>query len=79
MAYDTRDAKRLRRMAKMCLDCGCRRQLLVFLCRITATDLMRLKARMEDIIEPKDDQVLFVRLCGACAVDIEAGDADPSA
>jgi CRISPR-associated protein Cas2 len=44
----------------------------VFLCRITATDLVRLKARLQDIIEPKEDQVLFIRLCGACAVDIEA-------
>ena len=27
---------------------------------------------MEDIIEPKEDQILFIRLCAACAVDIEA-------
>jgi CRISPR-associated protein Cas2 len=72
VAYDIRDPKRLRRVAKTCLDFGCRRQLSVFLCRITATDLVRLKARLEDIIEPKEDQVLFIRLCGACAVDFEA-------
>lgn len=72
VAYDIRDPKRLRRVAKACLDFGCRRQSPVFLCRITATDLVRLKARMEDIIEPKEDQILFIRLCGACAVDIEA-------
>jgi CRISPR/Cas system-associated endoribonuclease Cas2 len=46
--------------------------LLVFLCHITATDLVRLNARLEDIIEPKEDQILFIRLCGPCAVDIEA-------
>jgi CRISPR-associated protein Cas2 len=72
VAYDIRDPRRLRRVAKTCLDFGCRRQLSVFLCRITATDLVRLKARLEDIIEPKEDQVLFIRLCGACAVDIKA-------
>ena len=44
----------------------------VFLCRLTAFDLVRLKARLEDIIEPKKDQVLFIRLCDACAVEIEA-------
>ena len=72
VAHDIRDPKQLRRVAKTCLDFGGRRQFSVFLCRITATDLVRLKARLEDIIEPKEDQVLFMRLCGACAVDIEA-------
>jgi CRISPR-associated protein Cas2 len=59
-------------VAKACEDFGCRRQLSVFLCRISATDLVRLKARLEDIIEPKVDQVLFIRLCAMCAADIEA-------
>jgi CRISPR-associated protein Cas2 len=72
VAYNIRDLKRLRRVAKTCLDFGCRRQLSLFLCRITATDLVRLKTRLENIIEPKEDQVLFIRLCGACAVYIEA-------
>jgi CRISPR-associated protein Cas2 len=43
VAYDIRDPRRLRRVAKTCLDFGCRRQLSVFLCRITATDLVRLQ------------------------------------
>ena len=72
VTYDIRHPKRLRRVAKACEDFGCRRQLSVFLCRISPTDLVRLKARLEDIIEPKEDQVLFIRLCSACAVDIEA-------
>ena len=72
VTYDIRHPKRLRRVAKACEDFGCRWQLSVFLCRISATDLVRLKARLEDIIEPKEDQVLFIRLCSACAVDIEA-------
>ena len=72
VTYDIRHPKRLRRVAKTCEDFGCRRQLSVFLCRISPTALVRLKARLEDIIEPKEDQVLFIRLCGACAVEIEA-------
>ena len=72
VTYDIRHPKRLRRVAKTCEDFGCRRQLSVFLCRISPTDLVRLKARLEEIIEPKEDQVLFIRLCGGCAVDIEA-------
>ena len=53
VAYDIRDPKRLRRVAKTCEDFGCRRQLSIFLCRISAVDLVRLKARLEDIIDPQ--------------------------
>jgi CRISPR-associated protein Cas2 len=72
VAYDIRDPKRLRRVARTCEDFGCRRQLSIFLCRISAVDLVRLKARLEDIIDHKQDQVIFIRLCASCAVDIEA-------
>lgn len=33
---------------------------------------MRLEACLQNIIEPQEDQVLFIRLCGACAIGIEA-------
>lgn len=72
VAYDIRDPKRLRRVAKTCEDFGCRRQLSIFLCRISAVNLVRLKARLEGIIDPQHDQVIFIRLCAACAADIEA-------
>jgi CRISPR/Cas system-associated endoribonuclease Cas2 len=32
---------------------------------------VRLEARLQDIIESKGNQVLFIRLCGLCAADIE--------
>ena len=72
VTYDIRHPKRLRRVSKACEDFGCRRQLSVFLCRISAADLVRLKARLEEIIEPKEDQVIFIRLCAMCAAEIEA-------
>ena len=71
VAYDIRHPKRLRRVAKTCQDFGCRRQLSIFLCRISALDLVRLKARLEGIIDPMEDQVIFIRLCAACAVEVE--------
>ena len=37
VTYDIRNPKRLRRVAKTCEDFGCRRQLSIFLCRISAT------------------------------------------
>ena len=72
VTYDIRHPKRLRRVAKACEDFGCRRQLSVFLCRISAADLVRLKARLEEIIDLQEDQVIFIRLCAMCAVAIEA-------
>jgi CRISPR-associated endonuclease Cas2 len=44
----------------------------VFLCRLTAADLVRLKSRLYDIIELHEDQVLFIPLCNRCAEGIEA-------
>jgi CRISPR-associated protein Cas2 len=72
VAYDICNPKRLRRVARTCQDFGCRRQLSIFLCRISALDLVRLKARLEEIIDPKQDQIIFIRLCANCAVEIEA-------
>jgi CRISPR-associated protein Cas2 len=72
VAYDIRHPKRLRRVAKTCEDFGCRRQLSVFLCRISAADRVRLKARLEEIIDPEEDQVIFIRLCAMCAIEIKA-------
>jgi CRISPR-associated protein Cas2 len=72
VAYDICNPKRLRRVARTCQDFGCRRQLSIFLCRISALDLVRLKARLEEIIDPKQDQVIFIRLCANCAVEIDA-------
>jgi len=72
VAYDICDAKRLRKVAKACEDFGFRRQYSVFLCRLTATDLVRLKSRLYDIINLEKDQVLFIPLCNRCAEGIEA-------
>jgi CRISPR-associated protein Cas2 len=72
VAYDISDPKRLRRVARTCEDFGFRRQYSVFLCRLTAHDLVRLKSRLYDVIELSKDQVLFIPLCNRCADGIEA-------
>ena len=72
MAYDICDPKRLRKVAHTCEDFGFRRQYSVFICRLSATDLVRLKSRLYDIIKLKEDQVVFVPLCNRCAEQIEA-------
>lgn len=72
VAYDIADAKRLRKVARTCEDFGLRRQYSVFVCRISATDLVRLRSRLYDIIDLDKDQVLFIPLCGRCAGLIES-------
>jgi CRISPR-associated protein Cas2 len=62
VAYDICDPKRLRRVAQTCEDYGLRRQYSVFLCRLTATDLVKLKSRLYDLIDLQEDQVLFIPL-----------------
>jgi CRISPR-associated protein Cas2 len=71
VCYDICDPKRLRKVARTCEDFGLRRQYSVFLCRLTATDLVRFKSRLYDIIDLQEDQVAFVPLCCRCAARIE--------
>lgn len=72
VAYDISDPKRLRKVATVCSDFGYRRQLSVFLCRLSATDFVRLRNRLYDAIDLQADQVLFIPLCGKCVNAIES-------
>jgi CRISPR-associated protein Cas2 len=72
VAYDICNPKRLRKVAQTCEDFGFRRQYSVFLCRLTSTDLVRLKRKLYDIIDLDKDQVLFIPLCDRCVAQIEA-------
>ena len=72
VAYDVADPKRLRKVARACEDFGLRRQYSVFLCRLTAAALVRLKARLYDVINLDQDQVLFIPLCARCMKEIES-------
>jgi CRISPR-associated protein Cas2 len=75
VAYDICDPKRLRKVAQTCEDFGFRRQYSVFLCRLSATDYVRLKFGLYDHIHLEEDQVLFIPLCNRCAAGIEWGQA----
>ena len=72
VAYDISDPKRLRKVARACEDYGYRKQLSVFLCRLSATDIVKLRNRLYDIIDLGEDQVLFIPLCPKCVTAIEA-------
>lgn len=72
VCYDISDPKRLRKVATVCEDFGYRKQYSVFLCRLSATDLVRLRSRLYDIINLSEDQVLFVPMCAKCVTGIDA-------
>ncbi|MDX1969255.1 MAG: CRISPR-associated endonuclease Cas2, partial [Planctomycetaceae bacterium] len=69
---DISNPKRLRRVATACEDFGRRKQLSVFLVRVSATDIVRLRNRLYDIIDLQEDQVLFIPLCPKCVGSIES-------
>jgi CRISPR-associated protein Cas2 len=72
VAYDISDPKRLRKVATACEDFGVRKQFSVFLCRLSATDFVRLRSRLYDLVNLQEDQVLFIPLCAKCVNAIEA-------
>jgi CRISPR-associated protein Cas2 len=72
VAYDICDKKRLRKVATACEDFGVRKQLSVFLCRLSATDFVRLRSRLYELLKLEEDQVLFIPLCAKCVNAIEA-------
>jgi CRISPR-associated protein Cas2 len=72
VCYDISDPKRLRRVATACEDYGYRKQLSVFLCRLSATDFVKLRNRLYEIVNLGEDQVLFIPLCAKCVGRIEA-------
>ncbi len=72
VCYDIADPKRLRKVATACEDFGLRKQYSVFLCRVSATEIVRLRTRLYDLIDLDADQVLFIPLCARCVAQIEA-------
>jgi CRISPR-associated protein Cas2 len=62
VCYDICDDKRLRRVFKTMRGYGDHLQYSVFECQLTATDLVRLRAELSEIIHHIQDQVLFVNL-----------------
>lgn len=62
VCYDISNPKRLRKVANICEDFGYRKQLSVFLVRVSATDFVRLRSRLYDTIDLNQDQVMFIPL-----------------
>ena len=62
VCYDICAPKRLRDVFKLMRGWGDHLQLSVFECRLTRADLVTLRAQLAEIIDHREDQVLFVDL-----------------
>ena len=62
VCYDICEPKRLARVGKTMKDFGARLQFSVFHCELAEMDLVRLREKLRDLINPREDRVLFVRL-----------------
>jgi CRISPR-associated protein Cas2 len=71
VAYDIANDKRLRKVAKIAEDFGIRKQYSVFCCRLGPTDMVRMRARLYDVMKLDEDQVLFIPVCGKCVEQID--------
>ena len=73
IAYDIRDDRRLRRVAKTLEGYGTRLQFSVFRCRLTVRDMERLRWELSRIVQC-DDDVLFLGLCRHCVARLRERD-----
>lgn len=72
VAYDVRDPRRLRRVARVMQDFGARRQLSVFMCRLTGAQRVEMQRRLAAEIDQSVDQILILPLCERCSPSLEA-------
>jgi CRISPR-associated protein Cas2 len=66
IAYDIRDPKRLRRVAKTLEGYGTRIQYSIFRCRLDRQMIERLRWELAEIVKPEDD-LLVMPICAQCA------------
>jgi len=71
VAYDITDDKRRNRIAKVLEDYGDRVQYSVFECNIARKHFLRMRDRLEKIMNPDEDSIIFYHLCRSCEIEIE--------
>jgi CRISPR-associated protein Cas2 len=69
VAYDVREPKRLRRVAKHLKGYGARVQYSIFRCRLSKRELERLQWELKKIMKDEDD-LLVIGLCATCVARI---------
>lgn len=66
IAYDVADNRRRQRVARALLGYGERMQYSVFECRLDARELVALRQRLMEIIDPETDSIRWYPLCAPC-------------
>jgi len=72
VAYDVRDPRRLRQVAKICLDYGIRVEYSVFECDLTEDLFQKLWHNLNAVIDPDEDAILAYKICGSCVQRIQS-------
>ena len=72
VAYDIREPRRLRRVAKVCEDFGIRVEYSVFECDLPEERFRELWRSLESEIDSEDDALLAYRICASCVRRIES-------
>ena len=67
IAYDVRDPKRLRRVAKILEGYGTRIQYSIFRCRLDRESLEKLHWELNKEMDSADDDLLVMPICACCA------------
>jgi CRISPR-associated protein Cas2 len=62
VCYDIADAKRLRRVFKICRNYGNHLQFSVFECDLNASEKIELERKLSETMNLKQDQALFIAL-----------------
>ena len=71
VCYDVTDDKRRTKLFKTLEGFGQHAQFSVFECYLDEKELLRLRAKVEEVIDTKEDSVLYVYLCAACHGRVE--------
>lgn len=78
VAYDIPNDKRRAKVHKALRGFGDWTQYSLFECFLSAKDLIRLRAKLDDLLEPDEDSVRLYPLCAACQDAVETvGSAPP--
>lgn len=66
IAYDVKDARRLRKIARICSDYGVRVEYSVFECDLKEEVFRIFCDRIRKVIDPEQDRFIAYRVCAAC-------------
>jgi len=72
VAYDLSDDRRRTRLFKTLRRFGTSVQESVFECHLTVSQFIELRKAVEQVIDPRSDQVRYYNLCEECARRIQA-------